>query len=824
MKKFIAGLVLMFGFINSYSQNNSNGSGTLSGTIIDSLTHAPLEYATISIIPEGKKDPVNGTTSSSNGEFKIENIPLGTYSVLIESVGYKPSRISNLDLNREKAVIHLATISLLKSVQTLQTIVVTAQGKTIENKIDRIVFNAEKDLTSQTGVATDVLKKVPQVSVDVDGNVELSGSSSIRFLINGKPSSAFGSSIADVLQAIPASQIKSIEVITNPGAKYDAQGLGGIINIILKKNTAKGINGNVSLTAGTRQNNGSFNFNARHGKFGVNAFISGNYRPNSTIPFTYDRLSKDSVQSLTQLHQEGSSQFNRDGLQYGGGFDWSIDEKNSLTGSISFNRFENNGHGYFQQTQTTTNNGSVFSNSVTDNYVTGNFHFHNNDVSLNYKRSFNKEDQELNISANRSVGTNHSSASNNDYQLPGNYLYYGTNSLNPGTQKETEILADYTQPLRKNVLLGIGSKFNFRDITSFSNVLQYDPGTQSFKQNNYLTNSLNYHQKVYAFYSELTLPLGTIADAKIGARYERTEIDAFYSNLKDQASFPGYNTLVPSVFLSRKINDNKTIKLSYSKRIERPDFRDLNPFINTSDLKNFSAGNPLLQPEIGNRFELGFQQDLGKTGSIMANLFYRTSDHDIQPYIVYYPTLKVGDSTYTNVSVSTRENIGLEKDAGLNIFADLHFIDKLNIRTNFFVFHRNTTNELDPGYNASSINFRSNINASYSFNTNLAAEFFGNFNSARHEVQGTYPSFTSYSIAIRQQLWKKKASIAFTTINPFNEYVTQRSELFGPNFTATNIRKIPFRSFGINLTFKFGKLEFKKDKEPNNENLNMSGE
>ena len=139
-------------------------------------------------------------------------------------------------------------------------------------------------ITSQSGVATDILKKVPQVSVDIDGNVELAGSSSIRFLIDGKPSSAFGNNITDVLQSIPASQIKSIEVVTNPGAKYDAQGLGGIINIILKKNTAKGVNGNISLTAGTRQQNGSFNFNARNKNFGINAYVSGNARLNSKTP------------------------------------------------------------------------------------------------------------------------------------------------------------------------------------------------------------------------------------------------------------------------------------------------------------------------------------------------------------------------------------------------------------------------------------------------------------------------------------------------------------------------------------------------------------
>src|SRR3982751_2073763 len=177
--------------------------------------------------------------------------------------------------------------------EALQNVIVTGSTKLIDNRIDKLVFNAEKDITSQSGVATDLLKKVPQVSVDVDGNVQLAGCSSIKFLINGKPSTAFGSNIADVLQSIPASQIKSIEVITNPGAKYDAQGLGGIINIILKQNTARGVNGNISLTAGTLTQNGSFNFNVRRGNFGLNAFVSGNARLTAKTPYTSDRLSYD---------------------------------------------------------------------------------------------------------------------------------------------------------------------------------------------------------------------------------------------------------------------------------------------------------------------------------------------------------------------------------------------------------------------------------------------------------------------------------------------------------------------------------------------------
>ena len=183
----------------------------------------------------------------------------------------------------------------------MQNVTITATPRLIENKIDKIVFNAERDLTSQGGVATDVLKKVPQVSVDVDGNVELSGSSSIQFLINGKPSTVFGSNITDVLQSIPASQIKSIEVITNPGAKYDAQGLGGIINIILKENRAKGINGNLSLNGGTINENGSFNFNARKNNIGFNAFVSGESRLSTNTPNSSDRLSVDTINLIIFL-------------------------------------------------------------------------------------------------------------------------------------------------------------------------------------------------------------------------------------------------------------------------------------------------------------------------------------------------------------------------------------------------------------------------------------------------------------------------------------------------------------------------------------------
>ncbi|MFL5739086.1 MAG: TonB-dependent receptor domain-containing protein [Flavisolibacter sp.] len=803
------------------SGEQKKGEGVITGKVMDSSASQPLEYATVSLYAKGNSSPIDGTTTNNTGHFQLLNVAPGIYSVVAEFIGYSPVTI-NISVSEKNNIIDLKTVSLHRKAESLQTVVVTAQGKVIENKIDKMIFNAEKDLTSQSGVATDVLKKVPQVSVDVDGNVELAGNSSVRFLINGKPSSAFGSNIADVLQSIPASQIKSIEVITNPGAKYDAQGIGGIINIILKKSTARGINGNLSLTAGTRMDNGSFNFNARKGKLAFNAFISGNFRPYITSPSVYDRVSLDSAERTVLLHQNGNSRFKRGGYQSGMGLDYSINDKNSITASVAYDHFGFNSSGLINQLQTTSEqNGSLLSSIATVNHTNNQFQFNNVDAGLSYKKTFSKEDEELDIAANSSWGRNNSSSSNLQYYLPQDSLYYGTNSTNPGREKESELTVDFTDPLKKELILGFGGKIGARGISSDANVTRYDPDSKYFVPDPYLTNSLDYHQRVYAVYSELSFPVGKLFDAKVGGRYERTEINSDYSNAQQKTDIPGYNTFVPSIFFTKKLGENQRLKLSFSKRIERPDYRDLNPFINTSDPKNITAGNPYLLPEIGNRYELGYSIDFDKLGSFMVSSFYRTSNQDIQSYLVYYPSLLIGDSTYTNVSVSTRENIGLERDFGLSLFADLHFSSKLNLRANVFAFHRHTLNAIDPGYNATSFNFRSNLNASYQFASTLAAEFFGNFNSARHEVQGTYPSFTTYSFAVRKQFWNKKGSLALTAVNPFNEYVNQKTLLHGPGFETTSLRKIPFRSFGLNFTWKFGKLEFKKEKEESTPNMGL---
>ena len=558
----------------------------------------------------------------------------------------------------------------------------------------------------------------------------------------------------------------------------------------------------------------------------MNAFVSGNTRLAANTLNHSTRISADtSAQTNATLQQDGDYLFQRQGMQAGIGFDWAYKKKNKFSAAINYDNFSNSGHGSIYQEQMIKEAGgmgSILLDDASVNKRTSSNHEHSTDINASYTRSFNKDDQELDISFTQSFDYNFAAATNQQLSLPGDSLFQGANSTNPGKERETEWALDYTQPIKENVMLGIGGKVNYYQFTNTAEVLSFQPGPKSYTYDSALSNYLDYQQHVYALYSEISFPVGKLFNTKLGGRYERTEISSYYSNAQHQSRAPGYNTLVPSVFFSKKISEHQTIKLSYSKRIERPDHEDLNPFINTSDPKNITAGNPYLQPEIGHRFELGYIRQFNNAGSFMITLFYRANNHDIQSYVVYYPVYEVGDSVYTNVAVTTRQNIGLEKNVGINIFNDLHLHSRLDIRTNLFLFFRHILNAVDPGFDNRSFNYRLHVNADYRFNDDLVAEFFGHFNSPRHNIQGSYPSFFTYSIALRKQFLNKKVSLALTATNPFNKYVDQRTVLTGSDFTVSGLRRIPFRSIGINFTWKFGKLESRdqKDEQPD---ANLSG-
>ncbi|HTS45414.1 MAG TPA: TonB-dependent receptor [Puia sp.] len=819
MKYVMWSVFFVFAGYFSFSQEvqRNDNPGIIKGTVIDSVSSQGIAYTSVTVFLEGSKKPLTGTTTNDKGFFRLDSLATGNYRIEIDFIGYKSKVLDKIIISAKHPVVNLEKIRLSGNSQMLADVTVTGQKNLVENKIDKLIFNAEKDITSQTGVATDILKKVPQVSVDVDGNVELQGSTDIRFLINGKPSTIFGSNIVDVLQSIPANQIKSIEVITNPGAKYDAQGTGGIINIILKHNTLQGINGNISLTAGTIVQNGSINVNARKGKFGLNAFVNGNARLMTTTTNSFQRVSSDTAaKTNVLLQQDGSTDFTRHGFQSGLGFDWTPNDKNSLSGGLNYHNFGNRSNGTINQSEQTQDDaGGIFSAINSINNTNSKFRQYSFDPSLNYKHNFKNKEQQLEVGIDGSFAHNLIKSGSDQYLQPQDSLIYGTRNNNPAKENEYEMMIDYVQPLGKDINFGVGGKFSGYDISSTADALLWNPYANTYLYDSALSNDLNYHQRVYAAYGELNFPVGNLFEARLGGRYERTEVNSFYANAQ-QKVVEGYNTYVPSIFLMKKVGDNQTFKLSYTIRINRPDYFDLNPYVNASDPKNVTTGNAYLKPEVWDRYEASYNNDLGRIGSFMITLFYRISNDDIQPFIIYYPSLTVGDTTYTNVAVTTRENIGIEKNAGTNLFVNFHVNDKFNVRSNFMFFYRYTINHVDTGYNSSGTIYRFNLNASYQLTSTFAAEFFGNFSSPHHEAQGTYPAFTSYSLALRKQFWKKNGSVALTANNFFSKYVNQRTELYGPGFVSSNLRQIPYRSIGINFTWKFGKMEIKKEKSEDN--------
>jgi ferric enterobactin receptor len=813
MRQILITVPLLFYLVCSFAQANPN-KGKITGNVFDSLTKAPVDFATVTLFKGDVLTPFNGMSTDKNGSFTLTGLPAGEYRLSVDFLGYQPKWIEHLTIGTTATTLPLGKIFLSRKLNQLKDVTITAKGPIVENKIDKIVYNVDNDLTAQGGVALDVLKKVPMVSVDIDGNVELQGNANIRFLINGKPSSIFGASLADALQSIPASQIKSIEVITSPGAKYDASGTGGIINIVLKSTKLQGINGSVNLSAGTRLENGSFNLNVRKGNIGAGLFFSGNKQLNSTVQNTTDRLSYTDLQrdSVSRLYQQGSNPFTRGGYQTGINFNWSITPRDQLTASFAFNHFGNHGTGTTGQEQQAylSSTGNVFFDLMSTRNSTSQFNANATDWSLGYKKTFKKEKQELDVLVNSSNGRNTSNASQLTDYLNIAYPSAGMQSNNPGTDHETDISVDYAHPVSEGFTIETGVKAVLEKLTSnvTTDTLLSDG---SYVNNAAQTYNYAYQRNVYAAYLTTSYTLfHDFLTGNAGLRYEFTNTTAGSTG----AAIPDYNTFAPSFLAQHKLSESQYVKFAYDYRIQRPDYGDLNPFVNISDPHNMSSGNPLLKPEIGHHFELGYNKTF-KKGSLYFAGFYRYNTNDIQPLTTFYPVLTVYGTDYLNVSLTKRDNLGRETDIGASIFGSLSLISKLNLRTNIQIGDRTNTT---PGYTSrSGLIFRINLNASYQFANDFMAEVFGNYRSSFNNIQGTRPAFFFYNLAVRKQFLNKKLSIGITAANQFNYYISQKTTTFGPNFNQTNIRMVPFQSFGISVNYRFGKLELKKNPKEENE-------
>ena len=788
-----------------------NGKGKIIAKVTDAATKLPVEYASIAVYKQGSPNAVNGTTTDPKGNFSINNLPVGQYTLSVDFIGYKRYTTNLITISSTKATVVLGDILITPNEHLMKDVNVTAQRASVQNKIDKMIYNPGNDITTLGGVATDVLKKVPMVTVDIDGNVELQGDGNIKFLINGKPSSIFGSSLADALQSIPASQIKSIEVITSPGAKYDASGTGGIINIILKDSKIQGINGTVNLSGGTRLQNGSVNINVRKGNFGVGFNLSGNAQLTSTVVNTTSKENYSSTAD-TLLYQSGNSHAVRGGYQTGLNFNWSISKKDELTASIGTNRFGNHSNGSTNIEEAfTTIPGGVNADLLSYRASNNRFSESATDFNVDYKKTFNTEDRELDIGYSGSFGNENNNYWQNLSYGYGNLLPTGSVANDPGKDRENELSIDYVQPISDGFTLETGAKWGFESLSSNINTDTL-LNNGDYTPNPLQTYGFNYRRNIYAGYVSLTFQLfNKFLTGKSGLRYERTNTNADFQGV----SIPGYNTFAPSFVLTHKLDKTQSIKGSFSYRIERPDYGDLNPFYNISDPHNISQGNPNLRPEIGHNFELGYNKSFNKGSNIYFAGFYRYNTDDMQTYTTPYDTLRVDGRLYSNVSLTQRYNLGTEVTTGASIFGSAVVSDKFTMRTNMFFADRISKNPGNP--TVSGFTYRINLNASYEFSNSFVAEVFGNYNASQRTIQGTRPAFAFYNIAVRKQFWNKKASLGLTAANPFNAYYSQKTTIAGATFSQYNLREVPLRSFGISLSYKFGKLEFKKDSEKDNE-------
>ncbi|WP_219226702.1 TonB-dependent receptor domain-containing protein [Pedobacter antarcticus] len=790
MKKFLL-LLLIFGIMQQTASaqfglggaQKSTITGKITAVIVDSLTQTPIDYATVSLIRIKDKKSVNGAITDAKGKVVLQNISPDKYQLSIGFMGYK-SKTIDVETTPGKPDLNAGTISISGTQSNLKEVAIVGTTPLIENKIDKVVYNAEQDVTTAGGNAGDVMRKVPMVTVDIEGNPSLRGSSAVRVLINGKPSGTMSNSVADALKMIPAEEIKSVEVITSPSAKYDAEGSGGIINIITKKKTAQGINGNASVAGGTRQNNANFGLNAKKGRLGFNSNFGGQYAiPQDTRVI----IQNDNYATDRAISQIGTTKAKRYGFSGSAGLDYDINGYNSLSTNIKYNEFSMKTNGAMDVLE------RLGATSDTYRRPTDNDNgFSNIDWSADYRRTSKKEGEEFTVSGQASFGRN-TARYNTFREAADGTISDRQDDNNTGKNNEYTIQSDYVYPFSKDLKLETGMKGIFRNIRS-----KYEDTNQDF----------DYNQNVGAAYGVLNIKLAKTLDLKGGLRAEYTDISSVSGNSINSSN--NYFNLFPSAILSKTLKGNSTLKLSYNKRMQRPSLFYLNPFLNQADPENKSQGNPDLTPEISDLIELGYSTFI-KGSVINASVFYRNTRDVIES--LFDP----------NQKLTSYYNIGTNESFGANVFASYNPLPKWTLMGNFSMNTYKLTNSQTKVSTDLFVNYTVFGRSAISFKGGWNTEIFAVYNAAKRTFQGETGAMVFYGGAFKKDIMKKKATVGINVLNVFSRDLHIRTENSGPQFLQSTNVYYPLRSFGVNFSYKFGKMNFnpssKKKKGVNNDDL-----
>jgi len=753
-------------------------TGKISILVLDSLTRKPVDYASVSLLKVSDNKSVNGGVTDEKGRLSLQNVAPDQYRMLVGFMGYQTKTVM-VKTTPEKPDQNVGTVYIKPTESTLKEVSVIGQKALIENKVDKVVYNAEADITNAGGDATDVMRKVPMLSVDMDGNVQLRGSA-VRVLINGKPSGTMANSVADALKMIPAEQIKSVEVITSPSAKYDAEGSGGIINIITKKNTAEGTSGSVNASAGTRSNNGAFNLNVKTGRLALTTNFGVNHAyPQRSSVVSFNESTVDGVTST--VNQNGFSKWSRVGYNGSAGLDYDMNAYNNFTTNVKLNSFSNGGPG---SSDIWVNDN--FSRNIRDMDMG----FKNLDWTADYRRTSKREGEEFSVSAQWSSGRNTSDFSNRFIAsgVP-DVLILGSNT---GKNNEYTLQSDYVYPFNKMTTLEVGAKGIFRRITS-----DYDVSAQDF----------DYDQDVASAYTVLGFKLTRKITAKAGVRAEYTKIDGLAGNT---LSFDNdYFNLFPSVVLSQSLKGMSTLKLSYNRRVQRPSLFYLNPFRNESDVFNPREGNPKLKPELTDNIELGYSTYI-KGSVINASVFYkRTQD------VIESAMRPIED----NKNLTTYANVGTSPSYGFNVFGSYNPKPKWTLMANFGL-NTYEVNNSSTGVNTGTLlNYNAFLRSAYGFPGGWNMELWGVINSPRRTFQGKTDMMYFYGGAVKKEILGKKATIGLNVLNPLSRDLNIKTVNNTASATQRTDIHYPLRSFGVNFSYNFGKLKFTQKKTVKNDDL-----
>ena len=772
------------------------------GKVVDFNSQLPLEYATVTLFEQKDSSMVTGAITDETGGFLLETT-FGRYYAQIEFLAYKKVIIDNIALTREEPVINLGIIPLEPDSKMLDVVEVRAEKSQMQLSLDKRVFNVGKDLANSGGTAADVLDNVPSVTVDVEGNVELRGSGGVRILVDGKPSGLVGISNSDGLRQIPANLIDRVEVITNPSARYEAEGMAGIINIVLKKDRSQGFNGSFDLTAGTPDEYGvALNLNYRRDRFNFFTNYGLRYRKG---PGTGTQYQEFYLNDTTTFITNQVSNRSRGGLSNSVRFgaDYFFSTTSILTTAFNFRYSDDNNF-----------NKIAYQDYLNDlNHPTGITYRTDDETekepnleySLTYKKLLDRDGHEFTADFRYQDNTEEE---NSDF-IEENYDAFGVSKIeadlhqrsgNKEIQKNMIFQTDYVRPFSKEGKFEAGLRAGLRDINNDFKVEQ-EYGDGNWETLAGLSNDFIYEENIYAAYTSLGNKLDKF-NWQVGLRSEYSDV---YTELvvDDSINDRQYFNFFPSIFMGYELSEKNSMQVSYSRRIRRPGFWELNPFFTYSDARNFWSGNPNLNPEFTDSYEVGYLRYFDK-GSLTSSVFYRHTKDVVERI----RTQTSDTSSFTQpVNLATQNDYGLEFTFSYDPFK----FWRLNGNANFF---RSVTEGeyQEQVFDADTYTWFGRLSSRLTIKKNLDFQVNFNYRAPRKTTQGESKALWHIDPALSMDVLNGNGTLTLSVRDVFNtrrrRYITE-----GDNFYTEGDWQ--WRARQTTLTFSY-RLNQKKQREGRN--------